>query len=483
MIKQFSFLSIFTFLLLISCSKEDKSRTASEYLSAYMKENKSVVLFGRVDAKEILEKCDYQHIPKASVLLMSEVKQYESALELSQGVCFALEGPFEKDGTPSRLVAFVKVKDVDSLANKITSMGLMLQEENDMRYVQNKDVTIGVKEEIAVFIAKKGKYDGKTSLEKVFKNSEGDVSNGKIALILKQQADIIMGVSLQNLYATSNTSISALSEVKQKEFKALTDDSYIQSWISFEKGQAVFESKNLFSNELMNRMFFKEDPQADIINRLGKGDAKLGISMNIDVEKLESFLDDFAPEFKRDLIRFNFQLQLMMSILGDDRPLMNLLGGNLGLVMVGDAMKDGSFVPQANIYLGLGDKGKEVSERLQKLFPKDKEIYDMKVDITEKGISVVSGRTKETKLTLPDFSGEFGKKGLTAFVNFEGQNMRSLDLQKGAKVIYAFKSVIISMDNQGSKMIIKGKNQHQNILKQVVDVYINDLEKSIQEIN
>ena len=141
---------------MLSCSGDLSDRTAEEYLSAYMKDNKQVVLFGKIDAKQILEKADYQNIPKAAVLLKSEMKQYEAALDLSQGVCFALEGPFGHDAAPSQFLAFVKVKSLDSLTSKITSLGLMLQEEGDMQFVQDNDVSIGVKEHLAIFITKKG---------------------------------------------------------------------------------------------------------------------------------------------------------------------------------------------------------------------------------------------------------------------------------------------------------------------------------------
>ncbi|MGV3630568.1 MAG: hypothetical protein ACO1O6_05160 [Bacteroidota bacterium] len=480
--RKYTFLiAIVSTFFMFSCSGDLADRSAQEYLSAYMKDNKQVVLFGKIDARQILEKADYKNIPKAAVLLKSEMQQYEAALDLSQGVCFALEGPFGHDAAPSRLLAFVKVKNMDSLTSKITSLGLMLEEEGDMKFTQENDVSIGVKEHLAIFITKKGQYDGKVALKEAFDKSEQDPSEGKVEKILNQKGDILMGVSFQNLYATSNTSLSDLPPAKKKQFEALVNDSYIQSRISFENGQAVFESENLFSKELMDRMFFKEDPGAGILARLGKGNARLGVTMNMDMNKMESFLDDFAPDFKRNLSRASFQMQLIMSSLGD-KPLTNLLNGQLGLVMVGDMMQDGSLVPDANIYIGLGNKGKDVSETLSAFLPKDG-VYGMQVKVNDKEVSISSGKTTDKELSIPAFAADFGKKGATAFINFGGIDMQSFGLRNEAKALYAFEHVMITVDNHGSKMIIKGKNPHENILKQIVNVYVKDLERSIGEIN
>lgn len=479
------YIFIFTIALtciLGSCSKNFSDRSAQQFLSAYMKENKQVVVFGKIDFKQIMEKADYQNIPKAAVLLKSEMKQYEASLDLSQGICFAIEGPFGKKATPAKSLIFAKVKSMDSLCSKITSLGLMLQEEGDMKYVQDNEVSIGVKEHLAIFIAKKGKYDGKKELKDAFEKSEKDPSNGKAEQILNQKnGDILTGISFENLYATSNTSLEGLPPAKKQELEELVSDSYIQSRISFEKGQAVFESKNLFSNSLMNRVFFRKDSGGAILSKLGTGNARLGLTMNVDMNKMESFLEDFAPDFKRNLTRISFQMQLVMSTLGD-KPLTNLLNGELGLVMTGDMMHDGSLVPDANIYIGLGKKGKDIKEILSAFLPGGS-VYDMQVSVTDEQITVYSGKSTGSGLSIPAFASEFGKDGFTAFVNFEGMDLQSMGLQKEIKALYAFRDIMITMDNRGSKMVITGKNDHENILKQVVNVYVKDLEKTIRNIN
>ncbi len=479
--KQTIFFALILLFLVASCSSDSKNRTSAEYLSAYMKDNSNVVVFGKIDVKQILEKADYKNVPKVSVLFVSEMKAYESALDLGQSVHFAMEGPFDKEGNPANVVAFMKVKNADSLASKITSLGLMMQEESGMKYTQDNDVSIGIKENVAVFITRNGNYEGKTALKEAFEKTENDLSEGKVQEILSAKGDMIFGVSMQNLYTGSNTSLSNLPKDKKKQLEAMVNDSYIQSTVSFEKGQAVFESKNLFSKELMDRMFFEEDPKATILSKLGKGNARIGLAFNMNMQKMESFLDDFAPDFKRELTNSTFQMQMAMSTLGD-KPLTNLLNGKIGMLMLGDMMKDGSLVPEANIHIGLGNKGQEVSEMLKAFFPNNSDIYGMKVQLNQKEITISSGKTTASSLNIPAFAVQFGKKGFTAFVNFEGMDLKSMDLQEGAKAFYALKNITIEADNLGTKMIVKGNNSNQNILKQIVDVYVKDLEKTIGAI-
>lgn len=475
------FLSLVSLFLLFSCSKDVNNRTSAEYLSAYMKDNKNVVLFGKVDIKQILEKADYKNIPKVSVLLKGEMSQFENAIDLTQSVHFALEGPFNQDGSPENLVAFIKVKNADSLASKISSLGQMMQKDGDMKFAQDNDVTIGIKQNLAIFISKSKDYDGKVALKEAFEKCNNDLSEGKVDKILAKKGDILMGISFENLYGTSNTSLSNLPGNKKKELQALVKDSYMQSTISFENGQAVMNSENLFSTELMKRMFFDEDASASILSKLGKGNARLGMAMNFDMQKMESFLDDFAPEYKKDMIAGNFQLQMASSTLGD-KPLTNLLSGKLGMVMLGDLKQDGSMVPETNMYVGLGNKGKEVSTMLKSLSSNGSDIFGIKTIINEKEVILTTGKSTTNKLIIPNFASNFGKKGITAFMNFDGLDLKSMDLED-MKFLYALQNILISADNMGASIVIKGKNSQQNILKQIVEIYVKDLEKSIGALN
>jgi hypothetical protein len=477
-------------VLIFSCSKGLDEWTSKDLLLAYLKDNKNVLAFGKVDIKSILEKTDYRSIPKVNVLLIEEMKQYESALALDQGVYFAIEGSLSQINKNAIGLGFVRVKNADSLANKIGSLGLMMTDVKGMKFVQNNDVSIGIKNQMAIFYTKSGSYDGKVALEKAFKQCEKALITGKPVEILNQEGDILVAINYENILNSSEDMMTNLSKSKIKEIKALMTDSYYYGTISFEKGRAVLEAKSMLSAEMMNRMMMKEDPTASILEKLGKGKARFGIAMNMDVLKYDNFINDFYPEAMNQISQLNFQLQMALASLGD-KPFSALLNGKLGAVLVGEAISDGSFVPEINFHVGLGNKGKIISEMLGAFTMGQKpnakgfvSLNGMAVKFSENELTGYSEKTTNyDKLIIPDFAKNFGKKGISGFVDLDGLDLKSLDLDDGAKFIYAIKNIYFEGENEGVKMIISGKNANENMLKQMVDVYVNDIKQKIGLFN
>lgn len=471
--------------LFTSCSGDADNRNAGEYLSAYMKDNKKVVAFGKIDVDQILEKADYKNIPKANVLLMGEIKQYRNALEMSQGVHFAIEGPLDRNGNPSQVIAIMRIKQPDSLVNKIASLGLMLQESGDMQYVKDGDVSIGVGENLAVFMVRPGDYDPKKSLGEIMDKCEGELSGGKVDEIIKQKGDITFGLSFENAYVTSNTSLGKLDAAKKKELEALVSDSYLRGSISFNAGEAVFETENMFSNELMNRMPLKEDASGTVRSKLGSGKTRVGLAVNADVKKMETFLMDFSNDYQRELRNFNFIS--MFSSGKSDNSLAKLWNGIFGLVAVGDIKPgEGGLIPEVNFHMGLGEDGKETSKNLMARIPGADPnggtvVFNgitFKVSDTEiNGSSVKNAYSG--KLDIPSFADNFGKKGVSGFVDLSGLDLKSMDLEDGAKSLYAVEYIVFEIDNKSSKMIIRGKDAKRNILKQIADVYIDEIKANL----
>lgn len=487
--KQMKYTSLFLIVLaglslLSSCSGDTENRTAGEYLSAYLKDNKKVMAFGKIDLDQILEKADYKNIPKMNVLINEEITQYKNAIEMAQGVHFAVEGPLDLGGNPSQVVALVRVKNADSLVNKINSQGLMMQESGGLQFVQDGEVSIGVSENLAVFMVRPGKYDSKKSLKEIIKKCEGDLSSGKVEQIIKQKGDITFGMSLENTYLTSNTSMRKLDAAKKKELEALVSDSYLKGSIAFNKGEAVFETEHLFSDELLSRMSLLEDPEAKVKSKLGSGKARIGLAVNADVKKMENFMMDFSPDYQREVRNFNFLS--MFSSGKSDNSLTKLWSGIFGLVAIGDLKSGGGLVPEVNFHVGLGENGKEMSKNLlgtvTNTESKNGEMVfngiTFNINDTEiSGSSVINPTSG--KLEIPAFADNFGKKGITGFVDLTGLDLKSMGLEDGAKSLYAVQYVVFEVTNKSSKMIVRGKNPNLNILKQIADVYIEDIKEQL----
>ena len=58
---------------------------------------------------------------------------------------------------------------------------------------------------------------------------------------------------------------------------------------------------HLFSEALNSKMFFKKDASGTVVNKLGTGHPKFGISTNLDMKKLQSFIEEIAPDAMKDL--------------------------------------------------------------------------------------------------------------------------------------------------------------------------------------
>ena len=61
--------------------------------------------------------------------------------------------------------------------------------------------------------------------------------------------------------------------------------------------------------------------------------------------------------------------------------------------------------------------------------------------------------------------------------------MSNFDLDDELKFIYAIKNVSFDGDNEKIRIVIKGKNSEDNILKQMADVYLKDIKEKIGSLN
>lgn len=469
---------IAAFFLLIACGGKN-NRPIKESVSAFMHENSNVVAFGSIDYDAILNKAEYKKIPKFGKILESEFARLGNSLNTESPVYVVMEGPFDSNGNPMTTYAFVDVKNQDSLVERIGAAGMFVEEDGDMKFTSNEDVAIGTKGNLAVVVIQEKEYDAKAVLSDVFKKVRGDVSEGKTNELLNTKGDFVINAHLENLYGTSNTSLENLDASKKESIKKMTQGSFVQTTMNFEKGQLAIRTKNFFAPELKKRMFLKKDPSAKVISNLGTGKVRVGIAANVDVLKVERLMDDFAPELKRNFLSGSSEVALAAMMLGDN-PLTNLLSGVAGLAVVGDPNVMMGFIPDVSFNVGIGKKGRPLFE----LWASEKGGDRFKYTITDtdlKGGSPNAG-AGSTSLTIPACGKDFGKFGITGFVDLEGLEIESFGLPRAYKAANIVKNITFKMDNDGGEFIIRSTNPSQNILKQVIDLYVKDIEKTISNL-
>ncbi|MEN9997455.1 MAG: hypothetical protein RI922_445 [Bacteroidota bacterium] len=465
-------------LVLVACGGNKDGRPLQDYVSAFLNGNETIVAFGKVDLNTILDKTEYKKIPKLGVAIDIEVQDFKRSLKLETPVFFAVEGPMDEDGTPKTTYAFFEVTNADSLVGKLKHQGFDMNKEGDIDYFESGDVCLGVRNNLAILITKKGEFDGKLMLTDAFDKTTNDVSEGKIDELLAAKGDVVLGMSVANLYKTSNTDLSKLSEDKQAELTEMVNDSYVQTAMSFEKGKVVIETKNLFSDGLKKKLFFKNDVSAGVVKKLGTGSPTLGFAMNLDMKKMQAFIDEYAPTAMSEIgemLGGEFQMALAM---GGKDGLSGLLSGEVGMVMVGNSNPN-EGMSDFNIYVGIGKNGQMFASGAKSML----EIGMAQVDLDAKGIAAYSNANfvpqAGKRLNVPKGCEIFGKKGVTAFINLEGVDLSSFEFEEEAKIIYLVKYVTFEMDENGSKIVIQAKDGKENMLKQAMDVMIEEFSGKI----
>ena len=466
-------------LILASCGNSKDSRTPGEYLSAFVQANPTVVTFGKIDLNALLEKAEYKKMPKVGVILNGYLNELSGAVNLETPIHFALEGPFLEDGTPSAFIAFIETVNPDTLAAKITQQGYDMEEDHGMHYFSDGDMALGTKNNLTVILSKKGDFDAKALLNKAFDDAQKDLAEGKIEEILEEEADLVAGVSMQNMYSTSNTDLKDLSASKRKEVDEMVKDSYMMTTLNFEEGQVVMNTKNLFSDALMEKMFLRSDDGAGIVNRLGSGKPTIGFSMNMDMRKLQDFLETYSPNTLKELGESAGGPAAMMMAMGGKDLLGNMLTGELGAVLVGSPNMD-EGMSDFNFFIGLGKQGQMMAEQ-GKMFLDAMGMQEVKLD--KDGLWVSSNKayaaSSGVRLQLPEGCQDFGTKGMHLFLNLDGVDLGSFEFENELKVINLIKYIHFEMDNEGSTLLIKAKKEDGNMLKQAVDLLFKELEGKI----
>jgi hypothetical protein len=335
---------------------------------------------------------------------------------------------------------------------------------------------MGMQGNLAIFISKKGEFDGKVALNDAFDRVYGDVSEGKVNQILAAKGDIVMGVSMKNLYTTSNTDLNKLSDEKKEGILNMVDGSFIQTAISFEDGAAVIKMKNYFSPELKKHMFFKKDPSGSIVSKLGTGNPVLGISLNLDLKKMQAFIDDYAANAMRDLMESLGPLQMVMASSKDG--LAGILSGEIGFVMVGQPNAN-EGISDMNMFVGLKPAGKPLADMAKGFL----DLSMAKVEINNRGLSAFSNAeyvpAPGQKIRIPKGCENFGKKGITGFINLEDVDMESFGLMEEEKILNVIKYVTFEMDDKGATIRIQARDGKENILKQAAELMVKELEMKI----
>lgn len=480
-------LALTSLLIFGSCSGNKKEREASEAISALIEGNKNIVSFGHADVYGIIDKTGYKTIPKVNVVLGSVIDKWKSGIDIEKPIYFAMEAPFDNNGNPRTSYALLNIKNQDSLKSVISEMGYSLEKDGDITYYQENDVTFGMRNDLLIVLAKGGDYDGKAEIKKAFIATEGDLASGKAEEILDQEGDIVTGINFERTFAHTDKSVLKINEKKKDELKNLLSDAYIQTVAKFENGQATIESKNLFSEDLKNTLFFKDNNGNTLVKQLGGGNPWMGLAVNTDLRKMEEFLSNYFPETRKDIVNMlPTEVNMALMSLGDN-PLSKLFSGQLGFVSTGDAKSALGMEFQFASFLGLGQKGSIINELVDQEFADkgtkkgdtyfltEEGISDGEIKNAKNGIYAKSGNVINGAMNLPEYAKNFGQNSFSLFIAFDRMDIPSLELEDEMKALELLKYLTIDTNRDGGKLTIGLKKNDKNILKQIAEHFTNQM--------
>jgi hypothetical protein len=456
------FLSIF--LLLVGCGGS-KNKTVEESFTSFVQSNSKVVGFGSVKVKEILTKADYTKIPKFGALIANQLTAFSGSINIDKPLYFAAEGPFDKDGIPATLYVFAESKNQDSVSKKMKSLGyeMIADEENKFSYYQDKEMSISVKESLIIGVFKPATKDFKSILAASYKLAENEIKEDKVKEMIQSKEDIVAGINLESLYATSNTDLEKLPKEKKDLLKGMMKSSYILNTVNFNPGEMVIKTQNYFSEELKKRIPLKQEIATNAIQNLGTGEPRLGLLFNLDFVKLNSLLKELMleEEVKGMTREFSNEELSFRELFGD------ILNGQLGAVVYEESMAEGGLTPQTNVFVGLGKQGKDGFDKLQipglDLIQRD--IFD------SHAIFYTSEAFKPTDEPIMVAQGceNFGTKPISGFIHLNGIPVEDFDAEGAYKFIEKIDYVYFEYGVDGGVLKLQAIDQKTNILKQSVD--------------
>ena len=482
--KTLSTLSI-TIILLFSCNKKNNGEDSTlNSATSFINETKNINVFGKIKIHSILNKGEYEKIPKIGLILNSVINEFKNTIDLNKPVYYAIAGPFEQNGKPNTIYAFVEITNSDSLIKNLTQKGYDFNKSKNFYYTEIDKINIGISNNLAVIMTNQNKKNIELELTNIFEKSKNnsDEKDNKIAKILRSNDDIVIGVNYKSLYSTANTEINNLSKEKQKELIEITENSFSKITVNFNKGEVKILTENYISNKFKDLLFLSEHNSSQILSKIGNGSPRMGLILNLDLRKIENFITKYSNTSLSKIgeeIGGPIQMAIMM---GGDKPLSNLFSGEFGAVLLGEPKNDGTFIPDFNMFLGLGKKGKPLAEMAQSFLSNG----TMKTKIDTKGISCYSSEKNIPKvnsnLNLPDNLKDFGSKPISGFINLKDMDISSFELNGGMKIINIIESLKINIDNQKGEIIITAKDKSKNILKSGIDFYQKELETQINKI-
>jgi hypothetical protein len=473
--------------LLASCGGA-KHEGLDKYVGQYLDDNSDAVIVMRMDVSSIMDKSDLQNIPDIGFQLLETFNSIDSSMALDEKIYIVASGPFNEDGVPENTALFISVKNKEEAARMFNEMGYFFEVENGVNLHDEDGLAIGFTDDLAIIGMTPSNGDARIFVNQAFAKSKKGNVNALAMKNMDYEGDIVFSVNLQNLYTTSNTDLNKLPIQQQEKIKKLAENSFVNTALSFNTGEIVMETHLEFNEELQKAMFFDESGNTDVLTKLGPGKPIAAFSMNLDLDKMETFMMDVYPEGMKDMYKNLGPQGLILKAIGGGK-LSNFVNGEFALAITGFSEMMVFAIPQVNIYSGLGASSGDFSELLMALLEGQEaeevgegvfEYEGMKIKFNSSSIFVTSDikltneQLGNSPMEVPAGITGFGKKPFTFYIDFTMLKSGETEMMTGDMdvVIQELEYIYFEADNKKAKLIIKTTDGSVNVLKKSVDTAI-----------
>ena len=496
--KRVRFLSLIigAVVVLSACSGKAKWEVKNAVASFVSNQEESVG-FGYIDVNALLTKSEIFDVSPIGTVIRQNSERIGASFDLNQNIFYALDGPLSRKGIPERVFAFAQVKNKDSLKTFFNETGYFFEEEKGMDVYHDMTTAIGIANGIVIVVT--GDFDGepKKSLMTAFENCEQKVKGEHVSAILNETTDVLVAADLKNLYATSNTSLTGLPEARKKEIKEMVEESYYSAQIDFIKGALTVDvNTSRVSDKLKNAYFFNDASTHDIVDKIGPGAPIMAVTTNMDVAKMEAFMNRFSPQLTKRLYRSLGMGGFIMQALTAD-GLASIAKGEIGVAMTAlpEMNGSGAMIPALNAYLTMG-KNKDLVKELVHSFAQEGEVEDLGEGfyryqtalLSLEGQSMILHSNDSTKanfrvaaLEKKEGMEQFGEEPFNLFIDLKEVNEADMVIgPKELQLLFDIASALtIKANNEGALLRIELLNKEENVLKQLRDAFKKQLQSNI----
>lgn len=482
-------LSVITLLALMMACGGSKRDGLANYVGRFLLSNNEVIMVMKLDLGAILDKVAIGEIPEIGGQFAGNIEQFYKGAALAEKVYVIGQGALNNENMPEEVYIFMAVEDEKEMAALLNEMGYFFDKESGLNIHEEMDLSIGFKDD--VLIAVLSETQPKEKLLNAFNRVKSGKVNEQMMTYLDREGDILLSLHLENLYTTANTDLNRLPIQQQEKFKRLAQGSFVNTVVQFNTGELVVETHLDFNDELSDAMFLAKSGSNNALSKIGPGEPILVAALHLDIQKMDEMLLSDYPEILKQMYSKMGPQGLLLKTLGGGK-LASFINGEIAFAVTDIQATDDKEEPYVTLYTGLGKSSGDLAELIAMLAEeKDAQKigegtfkYDgYTVKMNKEGMIMSSdpdmsaGALGNSPLTLSAHMRDILTSPVAFYIDFDALAGSDADkiLGDAEMAVNYIDFISFTADNKKARLVIKFIDTEKNILKQSVDIALENL--------